>query len=122
MPDFNPDREGHVDHRFIVQNAWPQYNHKKGLQTSKGNLAFNHEDRFVVKDAALAREIQQDNPKDVTVTRVRNPSQADRGHRYHFGQMPAMPWHRYDDDGNRIDNAVGPDQEAPEEESNAEDQ
>lgn len=106
MPDYNPDREGHVDHKFIVQKAWPGTSMDMGdsVQTSKGNLKFNHEDRLVVRDQNLAREIQQAYPRELAVTRVRYPSQADRGHRYHFGQMPAMPWHKYDENGNRIKN------------------
>ena len=104
MPDYNPDKEGHVDHKFIVQKAWPAHDTSTEVNTSKGPLAFGHEDRFVVKDPALAREIQQDHPADLAVTRVRYPHQADRGHRYHFGQLPAMPWHKYDEQGRRIDN------------------
>jgi len=104
MPDYNPDKEGHVDHKFIVQKAWPGTSMDPGesVQTSKGALQFNDEGRLVVRDPALAREIQQANPRELAVTRVRYPNQADRGHRYHFGQMPAMPWHRYDENGNRI--------------------
>jgi len=105
MPDYNPDREGHTGHRFIVQKAWPgkgSLDPGEAAQTSKGALKFDREDRFAVKDEALAREIQQQYPRELAVTRVRTNHPADRGHRYHFGQTPAMPWHRYDENGKRI--------------------
>lgn len=104
MPDYNPDREGHVGHKFIVQKAWPGTSMDPGdsVQTSKGALKFDEQDRLAVKDPALAREIQQANPRELAVTRVRQTHHSDTGHRYHFGQMPAMPWHRYDENGNRI--------------------
>lgn len=102
MPDFNPDKERHTKHKFIVQKAWPKYDTSAGVETSKGTLKFGYEDSLVVKDEALAREIQQAHPRDLAVTRVRYPDHADRGHKYHFGQMPAMPWHKYDENGRRI--------------------
>lgn len=105
MPDYNPDKERHRAHKFIVQKAWPgkgKLDPGDAIQTSAGALKFNHEDRMAVKDEALAREIQQQYPQELAVTRVNANSPADRGHRYHFGQMPAMPWHKYDENGNRI--------------------
>jgi len=98
-PDYNPDREGHRDHKFIVQDAT-----RRKLKHVPGSpqLKFNKEGRCLIKDKGLAREIQNET-RDVAVTRVNYPSRSDRGHVYFFGQMPAMPWHRYDKDGNRID-------------------
>ena len=90
MPDYNPDRERHVDHKFVVQSAWP--NSPKEIMTSKGLLKANDQGRMIVKDEALAREIQREHPTDLAVTRMRAPKPADAGHRYHFGQMPEMPW------------------------------
>lgn len=100
MPDFNPDREGFVKHKWIVQNA--TRSGKKGVQTSKGFLKYNDEGRLTVNDPVLAGEIREDNKWDTVVTRVRYPDEADRGHRYHFGSIPAMPWHKYDEFGRRI--------------------
>lgn len=91
MPDFNPDKERHTGHKFIVLDA--TRNHMDGLQTAKGYLKFQ-QGRMSVKDEGLAREIQKMYPRDVTVTRVRRPHKADRGHKYFFGQMPEMPWKR----------------------------
>lgn len=99
MPDYNPDREGHVKHKFIVQKAWPAGDYAGdglagGIHTSKGVLKPNSQGRMVVRDAALAREIQSAYPADLAVTRMRAEGPADKGHRYHFGSWPAMPWKR----------------------------
>ena len=90
MPDFNSDREKHVDHTFVVQKAWP--NSPDSVMTSKGELKGNGQGRFTVKDETLAREIQKAYPRDFAVTRMRTPKPADQGHRYHFGGWPEMPW------------------------------
>lgn len=45
----------------------------------------------------------------VTTTKVNIPHPSDRGHKYTF-QVPAMPWHRFDENGKRIDNAPRIDQ------------
>jgi hypothetical protein len=97
MPDYDPGREGHVEHRFIVQRAWPgrgALDIGESVKTDRGELKFDEYGRFMVKDEALARRIQEEYPREVAVTRVRYPSPADRGHRYFFGQMPEMPWKR----------------------------
>jgi hypothetical protein len=102
MPDFNPDREGHVKHKFIVQNG--DIVARDGVQTSKGFLEFNKQERCIINDEALAREVQQQYPT-VAVSRVRYPGAADKGHRYFFGSWPEMPWKRKEGDheGNRQD-------------------
>jgi len=92
MPDYNPDREGHVPHKFVVINADLQP--RDGVQTSRGFLKFGHGERLMVKDESLAREIQQQYGRDLTVTRVRTPEKMEKSHRYHFGQWPEMPWKR----------------------------
>jgi len=101
MPDWNPDREGHVDHKYIVLDATRE--RKKGIQTSKGLLKFDKQGRMMVKDPTLAHEIRTSEvgKRDVTVSRVRFPSVHDRGHTYFF-TSPGMPWHKYDENGNRI--------------------
>ena len=94
MPDYNPDKEGHVAHRYVVQDA--TRDHADGVQTSKGRLDFDKNGRLLVKDPGLANEIRtsEAGKRDVTVTRVRWQDSHERGHRYHFGQMPEMPWKR----------------------------
>lgn len=104
-PDYNPDKDGHVEHRYVVQPAWKSGTYASGILAPDGRyLKYNREKRLMVKDEKLAREIQQQHRNDLVVTRVRYPGEADRGHRYFFGQMPAMPWHQYDENGKRIDN------------------
>ncbi len=98
MPDFNPDREGHVKHKWLVQNATQNRNFK-GVKAGDQDMPFNHEGRFLINDPVVANEIRNEHPRDVTVTRMRYPSEADRGHRYHFS-CPAMPWHEDNNDQN----------------------
>lgn len=94
MPDWNPDREGHIKHKWVVQKAWPDPNSDlgAGVQTSRGELKPDAQGRMIVNDPALAHEIRTEHPRDMTVTRMRFESPADRGHRYHFGCWPEMPW------------------------------
>lgn len=100
-PDYNPDKERHVDHTFIVQKA--DRSAGNTIDVGGKQIKLNKEGRAFIKDEALAREIQTEHRFDMAVTRMRTPSVSDRGHRYHFGQMPAMPWHKYDEDGRRIE-------------------
>ena len=97
VPDYNPDREGHVEHTFVVQKA----DRSPGDTISVGNteIKLNAEGRAFIKDEVLAREIQTENRFNTTVTRMRTPSVADAGPKYHFGQMPEMPWKRKASDG-----------------------
>lgn len=104
-PDYDPSRDGHVAHKFFVQKAWPgkgDLDPGDSVKTSKGDLKFNQDGRLVINDQALAREVQQQYPRELAVTRMRYPDQADRGHRYFFGRNPGMPWARYDELGRRL--------------------
>jgi len=99
MPDFNPDKEAHAEHKFVVQNAT-----RRPMENVPNfpDLKFNNQGRLRLTDEGQAREIQQ-MTKDVTVTRLRHPSRSDRGHVYFFGQFPGLPWAKYDELGRRID-------------------
>lgn len=102
-PDYNPDKESHTEHKFIVQPAWPSVARQDGVTLPSGRkAAWGKSKRFFLKDEKEARELQQEHRNDLVVTRVRYPHRSDRGHVYFFGQMPAMPWHRYDENGRRI--------------------
>ena len=92
MPDYNPDKESWADHRFIVQKAWPGA--ERSIKTGTGELEMGKRNRMMIKDEALAREIQSEFPRDYTVTRVRYPDKADRGHKYFFSIPFEMPWKR----------------------------
>ncbi len=96
MPDFNPDREGHVKHKWIVHNATQNRNFK-GVKAGGKDMLFNKEGRFLINDEVVANEIRNEHPRDVTVTRMRYPDVADRGHKYFFS-CPKMPWHEEKDD------------------------
>jgi len=111
MPDWDPSRDGHVGHKWIVHKATPRKltdpevvgnDGKEGVRTDKGFLPFDRHGRFMLKDEGLASEIRSSaiGQRDVTVTRVRYPDMADRGHKFFFGQMPAMPWKKEE---NRIE-------------------
>ena len=114
MPDFNPDKERHVDHKFVVQTAWPGV--EKKIKTSKGELDMSAKGRMIIKDEVLAREIQKEHPHDLAVTRMRMPKPADQGHRYFFGQTKPLPWAKYDEFGHRIPDKIDDPAEKQEEE------
>ena len=96
MPDWNPDKEAHRDHKWIVHNAT-----RNDLTVEAANQAmpFNKEGRFSVNDESVAAEIRKEYPTEVTVSRVTASHPSDRGHTYHF-VCPAMPWHKDKDDKN----------------------
>lgn len=91
--DYNPDKEGHVKHEYVVINA--EQNGAQGVTIGNKEYQFNDQGYFKIgDDPALAQDIRQTVGRSATVTRVRTPDAADRGHKYHFGQMPEMPWKR----------------------------
>lgn len=90
--DFNPDKENHVDHKWVIMPGT-----KKPVESVEvgGNAyKFGRDGWLRVSDEGVANAIRQKYGPEMTVTRMRHPSPADRGHRYHFGQMPEMPWKR----------------------------
>lgn len=92
MPDYNPDKEGHVPHKFLVQPN-SKFPHQKSIKLPSGKeLKFNSEKRLTIKDEAFAREIQEEYKKDVVVTRIKDATKYEVGHRYFFGAWPEMPW------------------------------
>jgi cell shape-determining protein MreC len=90
MPDFNPDKESHRDHEWIVHKA-VRDNSFNAVKAAGKEMKFNREQRFKVGDEKVAAEIRREYPRDVTVTRVNKYHPADRGHKYFF-QVPEMPW------------------------------
>ena len=95
MPDYNPDREGHRDHKWIVHKAIRGT--QKGVRVGDKDLMFDREGRFAVSDEGLAADIRKNNPHNLTVTRVTASHPSDRGHKYFFS-CPAMPWHKEQED------------------------
>lgn len=92
MADFNPDKERHRKHKWIVHNATRNRDFTKVVAADKV-MPFNDEGRFSVRDEKVAAEIREEYPHDVTVTRVLAEHVSDRGHKYFF-TCPAMPWHK----------------------------
>lgn len=91
--DYNSDREGHVKHEYVVINA--DEKPKTGIEVEGKTFNFNKDGYFKIPgDPGLAQTIRQQVGKSATVTRVRKPDAADSGHKYHFGQLPEMPWKR----------------------------
>ena len=91
MPDYNPDKEAHRDHKWIVHNA--RRTGRKGVRLGDKDLMFNREGRFATSDEGLASSIRKEYPRDLTVTRVSAYHASDRGHKYFFS-CPSMPWHK----------------------------
>lgn len=93
MVDYNPDREGHVEHKFYVRNATRRKFDKLTLDGK--DMKFSNQGRMMIKDEKMAREIQAEYPDELVVTRMRYP---EPGHTTFFS-MPEMPWKKEVDDG-----------------------
>ena len=100
--DYNPDREGHVPKKWMVIRATRDRNFKSVVLDDGQEMKFGKKGAFMVSDPGKADEIRKTVGADATVTRFRVPTTHERMHRYFFGQLPAMPWHRYDDLGRKI--------------------
>ena len=94
MPDFNPDKESHRDHKWIVHRATRDSSFRK-VRAAERDMPFDREGRFTVSDESVASEIRKKYPRTATVTRVSSYHPSDRGHKYFFS-CPAMPWHEED--------------------------
>lgn len=99
MPDYNPDKEAHHKHKWIVHKAIRGGDFKKVVADGK-EMPFNHEERFMVGEESVANAIRKKYPRAVTVTRVNADSAADRGHKYFFS-CPKMPWHEDEEEEKR---------------------
>src|SRR3990167_5995491 len=69
--DYNSDKERHAEHKWEV------------IRATRRDLPGIDVDGKEMKFAKKG---------DVTVTRIRYPGAADRGHRYFFGGWPLAPW------------------------------
>ncbi|MFA5379893.1 MAG: hypothetical protein WC455_29305 [Dehalococcoidia bacterium] len=99
--DYNPDREGHVPHKYVVVNATKTP--KKFIEAGGKKLSFNREGFMRVSDPGVANEIRQKYGGDVTVSRVRNQGTHERGiHNYFFAMPRGLPWKKYDELGRLI--------------------
>ena len=98
--DYNPDREGHAKHKYVVVNATK--NKKKFIEAGGKQLNFSKEGFMRVSDPGIANEIRQRYGSEVTVSRVRHTDSHERGIHKYFFTSPGMPWHKYDELGRRI--------------------
>ena len=92
MPDYNPDKESHRDHKWIVHKSVTGMHDFTKVAAGDKTMPFNGEGRFVVSDESVANEIRNKYPATTTVTRVTANHASDRGHKYFF-TCPKMPWH-----------------------------
>src|SRR3970040_20895 len=90
--DYNPDREGHAEHKWEVIRATRR--DLPGIDVDGKQMKFGKDGAFRVNDEGVAAAIREEYARkgDVTVTRIRYPGAADRRHYYFFGQLPEMPW------------------------------
>ena len=99
MPDWNPDKEHHRKHKWIVHNA--QRKKVEGVMVDGKLLKFGKNGWLRLSDEGMANEVRQVYGRAVTVSRVNGDKPVDRGHTYFFN-VPALPWQKYDELGRRI--------------------
>src|SRR3990167_3167092 len=90
--DYNSDKERHAEHKWEVIRATRR--DLPGIEVDGKQMTFGKDGAFRVNDEGVAAAIREEYAKkgDVTVTRIRYPGAADRGHRYFFGGWPLAPW------------------------------
>src|SRR3990172_6979042 len=97
--DYNPDREGHAEHKWEVIRATRR--DLPGIDVDGKQMKFGKDGAFRVNDEGVAAAIREEYARkgDVTVTRIRYPGAADRGHRYFFGGWIEAPWKKENGNG-----------------------
>lgn len=106
MPDYNPDREGWRKKKYVIQKAWPGYTSldkdapdihvptfDQAVPTGKGELKPDKYGRFTTSDEKLAREIQQQYPRDYVVSRIYTDARERQDHKSVF-TVPELPFHK----------------------------
>src|SRR3990167_2439324 len=88
--DYNSDKERHAEHKWEVIRATRRPLESVDVEQMK----LGKDGAFRVNDEGVAAAIREEYARkgDVTVTRIRYPGAADRGHRYFFGGWPLAPW------------------------------
>ena len=97
--DYNSDKERHAEHKWEVIRATRRP--LESVDVDGKQMKFGKDGAFRVNDEGVAAAIREEYAKkgDVTVTRIRYPGAADRGHYYFFGQLPEMPWKKENGNG-----------------------
>src|SRR4030067_854439 len=99
--DYNSDKEKWADHKWEVIRATRR--DLPSIDVDGKQMKFGRDGAFRVNDEGVAAAIREEYAKkgDVTVTRIRYPGAADRGHYYFFGQLPEMPWKKENGNGEK---------------------
>ena len=97
--DYNSDKERHAEHTWEVIRATRRP--LESVDVDGKQMKFGKDGAFRVNDEGVAAAIREEYARkgDVTVTRIRYPGAADRGHYYFFGQLPEMPWKKENGNG-----------------------
>jgi len=97
--DYNPDKEKWAEHKWEVIRATRRP--LESVDVDGKQMKFGRDGAFRVNDEGVAAAIREEYARkgDVTVTRIRYPGAADRGHYYFFGQLPEMPWKKENGNG-----------------------
>ena len=97
--DYNSDKERHAEHKWEVIRATRRP--LESVDVDGKQMKFGKDGAFRVNDEGVAAAIREEYARkgDVTVTRIRYPGAADRGHYYFFGQLPEMPWKKENGNG-----------------------
>ena len=97
--DYNSDKERHAEHKWEVIRATRRP--LESVDVDGKQMKFGKDGAFRVNDEGVAAAIREEYARkgDVTVTRIRYPGAADRGHRYFFGGWIEAPWKRSKDNG-----------------------
>ena len=97
--DYNPDKEKWAEHKWEVIRATRRP--LESVDVDGKQMKFGRDGAFRVNDEGVAAAIREEYARkgDVTVTRIRYPGAADRGHRYFFGGWIEAPWKRSKDNG-----------------------
>ena len=109
--DYNSDREGHTEHKWeVIRATRPPL---ESLDVDGKQMRFGKDGAFRVNDEGVAAAIREEYAKkgDVTVTRIRYPGAADKGHYYFRGGWPEMPWKKEQGNGETEDEEKGNAQE-----------
>jgi len=89
------DTKTRPDEAYEVIAAQPST--PKALELDGNEYKFRDSGMMRMKDRGLAMAMREKYGRGITVTKVRYPHEADRGHRFTFS-VPEMPWKRKDAD------------------------
>src|SRR3989304_6250460 len=97
--DYNSDKERHAEHKWEVIGATRR--DLPSIDVDGKQRKFGRDGAAPVNEEGGDAGIRGEYARKayVTVTRIRYPGAADRGHYYFFGQLPEMPWKKENGNG-----------------------